>query len=99
MLNIPLARKLFWTHPTELLGDVGHVKSRFGSFGNGVSVGARQLQGLRQTYDSIRIHFIHTRWYSKVTRLKWKPILVRLGIVLILTQDRCMVCVECTIRS
>ena len=23
--NIPLARKSFWTHPMELLGDVGHV--------------------------------------------------------------------------
>jgi hypothetical protein len=25
--------------PMELLGDVGHVKSRFGLFGDGVSVG------------------------------------------------------------
>jgi len=23
--NVPLARKSFWTHPMELLGDVGHV--------------------------------------------------------------------------
>jgi hypothetical protein len=23
--NIPLAQKSFWTHPMELLGDVGHV--------------------------------------------------------------------------
>ena len=29
-----------------------------------------------------------------MTRLKWKLILVRLEIVLILTQDRLMVCVE-----
>jgi hypothetical protein len=28
-------------HPMELLGDVGHVESRFGLFGNGVSAGAR----------------------------------------------------------
>jgi hypothetical protein len=39
--NIPQAQKLFWTHPMELLGDVGHVESRFGPFGNSVSVGAR----------------------------------------------------------
>jgi hypothetical protein len=25
----------------ELLGDVGHVESRFGAFGDGVSVGVR----------------------------------------------------------
>ena len=33
-----------------------------------------------------------------MTRLKWKLILVLLDIVLILTQDRCMVCVERTNR-
>ena len=33
------------------------------------------------------------------TRLKWKLILVHLEIVLILTQDRCTVCVEHTIGS
>jgi hypothetical protein len=32
---------LILTHPIELLGDVGHVKSRFGPFGDGVSVSAR----------------------------------------------------------
>jgi hypothetical protein len=31
----------------ELLGDVGHVESRFGPFGDSVSVGARQLHSLR----------------------------------------------------
>jgi len=28
-------------HPMELLGDMGHVESRFGPFGDSVSVGAR----------------------------------------------------------
>ena len=32
----------------ELLGDTGHVKSRFGLFGDGVSVGARHVHGLCQ---------------------------------------------------
>jgi hypothetical protein len=27
--------------PMKLLGDLGYVESRFGPFGNGVSVGAR----------------------------------------------------------
>jgi hypothetical protein len=30
-----------WTHPMELLGDVGHVESCFGPFEGGVSVRAR----------------------------------------------------------
>ena len=34
-----------------------------------------------------------------MTRLKWKLILVRLEIVLILTQDRCEVCAKRTIGS
>ena len=41
LANVPLAWKLFWTHPMELLCDVGHVESCFGLFGGGVSVGAR----------------------------------------------------------
>jgi hypothetical protein len=42
-------------------------------------------------------HFGQTRWNSLVMRLNWKLILVHLEIVLILTQDRCMVCAERTI--
>jgi hypothetical protein len=38
--NVPLAEKSFLTHPMELLGDVGHLESRFGPFGDIVSVGA-----------------------------------------------------------
>ena len=34
-----------------------------------------------------------------MTRLKWKFVLVLLEIVLILTQDRSTVCVECTVGS
>ena len=77
----------------ELLGDVGHVESRFGLFGDGVSVGARQVHGLHQTYHRLRNHFGRTRWYPYVTRLKCKLVSVYLEIVLFLTQDRCMVCV------
>jgi hypothetical protein len=41
MPNVPYAQKSFWMHPIELLGDVGHGESCFGTFGNGVSVSAR----------------------------------------------------------
>jgi hypothetical protein len=48
----------------ELLADMGHVESYFGPFRDGVSVGARLVHGLRQTYHRLRNHFGHTRWYS-----------------------------------
>ena len=41
----------------ELLGDVGHVESRFGPFGDSVSIGARYAHGLGQTYHRLRNHF------------------------------------------
>jgi hypothetical protein len=46
--------KSFWTKPMELLGDVAHVESCFGPFSGSVSVGARQVHGLRQTYHRVR---------------------------------------------
>jgi hypothetical protein len=80
----------------ELLGDMGRVESRFIPFGDGVSVGARQMHGLHQTYHRLRNCFGRTRWYSLLTRLNWKLVKVYLEIVLILTQDRCTVCTKCT---
>jgi hypothetical protein len=35
------ACKLFRTHSMELLGDMGHVESRIGPFGDGVNVRSR----------------------------------------------------------
>jgi hypothetical protein len=69
----------------------------FGPFHDGVSVSARQVHGLCQTYHRVRNHFGCTRWYFKLTRIKWKHVSVYLEIVLILTQDRCTVCAERTI--
>jgi hypothetical protein len=48
----------------ELLGDMGLVESHFGPFGDSVSVDARQVQGLPQTYHRLRNYFRRTRWYS-----------------------------------
>ena len=50
----------FWTHPMEVLGDVGHVESHFGPFGDSVSVDARLVLGLRQTYHWLINHFRRT---------------------------------------
>jgi hypothetical protein len=50
-------------------------------------------------YYRLRSHFRCTRWYSLVTRLKWKLVSVHFEIVLILMQDRCAISVEYTIGS
>jgi hypothetical protein len=41
MPNVQLARKSFWAHPMELLGDVGKMESRFGLFGDSANLDAR----------------------------------------------------------
>ena len=41
----------------ELLGDKGHMVSHFFLFGDSVSVGARKVHGLRQTYHQLRKSF------------------------------------------
>jgi hypothetical protein len=58
--NVPQAQKSFWTHPMELLDDVDRVESGFAPFGDSVSVGARYVHGLRQTYHSRRNRFGRT---------------------------------------
>jgi hypothetical protein len=44
-----IAQKSFWTLPMELLGDVGHLKSHFGPFGDGVGVNAIWVHIFRHT--------------------------------------------------
>ena len=39
--NVRCARQSFWTHPMELLSDMGYVESCFGPFEDSVSVGAK----------------------------------------------------------
>jgi hypothetical protein len=58
-----IGSKLYWTQPMDLLGDVSHVESHFSPFRDSVSVSARQVHGLRQTYHRLRNHFGRTRWY------------------------------------
>jgi hypothetical protein len=61
-----------------LLGDVGQVKAHFGPFRDSVNLSARWVHGLRRTYHGHGNHFWHTRWYSEVTWVKWKLILLYL---------------------
>ena len=87
------------THLTELLCDTGHVKSRFGPFGYSVSVGARQVHGLRQTYHRLRKSF----WMHPMVLLgdgvMWNLVSVCLETVFVSVQDRCIVCAKRTIGS
>jgi hypothetical protein len=63
-VNIAQAQKSFRTHQMELLSDMGHVESRFGPFWDSISVGARKVHGLQQTYHRLRYRFGRTWWYS-----------------------------------
>jgi hypothetical protein len=40
-----VAQKSLWVHLMDLLGDAGHVEACFGSIGNSVNLGARQVHG------------------------------------------------------
>jgi len=40
-INLDTPGKSIWTHPMELLDDMGQIESRFVLFGDSVSFGAR----------------------------------------------------------
>jgi hypothetical protein len=48
----------------DVLGDVGHVKSHFGPFRDSVSISARLVHGLHQTYHRLGSRLGRTRWNS-----------------------------------
>jgi hypothetical protein len=66
-------------------------------FGGSFNLGARKLYGLCLMYCRHGNCYGHTRWYSYVMCVNWRLVLVHLDIVLVLAQDRCMVCAERTI--
>jgi hypothetical protein len=82
-----------------LLRDVGPVEARINPFGDNVNLNARSVHGLRRMYHRLRNHFERIRWYSYMTCVKWKVISIHLETMLISTQDRCTVCIECNIGS
>jgi hypothetical protein len=41
--KVPQPQKSFWTHLMELQGDVGHVESYIGPFGDSAGVGSRYV--------------------------------------------------------
>ena len=49
------------------------------------------MHGLHPVYDRLGNSFGCTRWNSLVTWVMWNLVSIRLEIVLVLVQDRCMV--------
>ena len=82
------ARKSFRKHPMELLDDEAQVESCLGPFGDSVSISARQAQKSFWTNPMVLL--------GDEAQVEYL-ISFHLDIVLILTQDRCAVCAECTI--
>jgi hypothetical protein len=72
----------------------GSSEAHIGPFGDNVNLDARMVHGLYRMFHRLRNHFGCTRWYTYVTWIKLKLILVHLEIVLMSTQDRCTVCAE-----
>jgi hypothetical protein len=62
--NVKEASKSFWTHQMLLLGDEARVETHFGPFGDSVTVGAKLVHALCQSYQRLRNSFGRTRWYS-----------------------------------
>jgi hypothetical protein len=80
-----------------LISDMGHVESRFSPFGDSVSVSARQVHGLHQTYHTHRNRFGPTRWDSLVTEAQVKDRFGPFGDSATLDHDRCTVCAKRTV--
>ena len=83
----------------ELLCDVGLVEYRFGPFEDIVSVIAREVHGLRQTYHRLRKSF----WMHLMVLLGDKAEVEAhfgpFGDSANLDADRCLVCAERTLGS
>ena len=54
------------------------------------------MHGLHRMYLGHGNRFGHSRMVLKVMYVKWKLVSVCFEIVLVLAQDRCTVCAECT---
>jgi hypothetical protein len=78
----------------ELLGDMGLVESHFGPFGDSVAfkIGARFVLNILLAQKSFWTHPIVLLGDEAQVDASFSLF----DIVLILTQDRCMVCAECT---
>jgi hypothetical protein len=77
-----------------ILCDEAQVDARFGLLGDSANLDARYGHSLHRTYHRLRNHFEHTRWISSVILIMWNLVSIHLETVLVLVQDRCMVCAK-----
>jgi hypothetical protein len=82
-----------------LLGDEAQVEARFGPFGDSANLDARLVHSLRRTYHLLRNSIGGARWNFEVMWVMWNLVSICFETVLALVQDRCSVCVQCTIGS
>jgi hypothetical protein len=95
VLNVPWAWRSFWAHPMLLVGDVCQVEARFYPFGDGVHLGARKVRfapNVPRAWKSFEARPMVLLGDIGQVEACFRPF----GVVLILTQDRCTVCAECT---
>jgi hypothetical protein len=79
----------------ELLGDVGHVESSFGPFGDSVSFGAWFVPYVPSAKKLFWMHGM----VLLGDKAQIEPHFGPFGAVLVSVQDRCMVCAKCSISS
>jgi hypothetical protein len=83
--------------PKVVLRDEAQLEAHFSPFGDSANLDARLVHFLCRTYHRLGNRFGHSRWNSYVMWVMSNLVSVHLEIVLILTQDRCIVYTECTI--
>jgi hypothetical protein len=82
-----------------LLGDEAQVEAEFRLFGDSATLDARLVRGLRRTYRRLRNTIGGTRWNSYLRWVMLNLVSICFETVLASGQDRCSVCVNCTIGS
>jgi hypothetical protein len=68
-----MLKKSFWTHPIELLGDVGHVDSHFGPFGDSFKIGARFVPNVTLAQKSLWTHPMVLQDYEARVEARFGP--------------------------
>jgi hypothetical protein len=82
-----------------LLGEEAQVEAQFGPFGDSVTLDARLVHCLRRMYRRLRNSIGGTSWNSYLRWVMWNLVLICFETVLASGQDRCSVCIKCTVGS
>ena len=86
-----------------LLGDEAQLEASFGPFGDSANLDARSVHCLRRTYHRLEksfwTHPMELLGYVGHVESRSVHLEMVLVLLLVLVQDRCMVCAKCTIGS